>query len=105
MFGSSGRNYISQAQAKEMMNDDVIILDVREDYEFASGHIENAVTLPLGMLQSDIAKVTSEKEKTLLVYCLSGARSASAVRLLHSMGYKNAYNIGGISSWQYGIVK
>jgi len=105
MLGNLGTNKISQSKAKEMMNDDVIILDVREGYEFTSGHIKNAVNLPLGRVQNGITKVTSDKEKTLLVYCLSGSRSASAARLLHSMGYKNAYNMGGISSWQYGVVK
>ena len=96
---------ISQDKAREMMGEDVIILDVRETYEFSSGHIEKAVNLPLGNVQNGISKVTSDKDKTVLVYCQSGARSASATRALQSLGYKNAYNFGGIGTWQYGIVR
>ena len=98
-------NNISQAQAKEMMNDDVIVLDVREDYEYASGHIEKAINLPLGRVEYGIDEVTLDKEKTLLIYCHSGARSASATILLNALGYKNAYNLGGIATWGYGMVK
>ncbi|MEX1375841.1 MAG: rhodanese-like domain-containing protein [Eubacteriales bacterium] len=105
MIGNIGGNKISQSKAKEMMNDDVVILDVREKYEYATGHIKNAVNLPLGSIQTNINKVVKDKEKTLLVYCASGARSTSATRMLHSLGYKNAYNFGGIASWQYGIVR
>jgi phage shock protein E len=105
MFGNMSVNNISQAQAKEMMNNDVIVLDVREEYEYASGHIEKSINLPLGRVEYGIDDVTIDKEKTLLVYCHSGARSASATRILHAMGYKNAYNFGGIATWSYGIVR
>ena len=105
MLGNVGTKKISHAKAKEMMDNDVIILDVREAYEFSSGHIKNAINLPLGRVQNGITKVTSDKEKTILVYCLSGSRSGSAARSLHSLGYNNAHNIGGISSWKYGVVK
>ncbi len=105
MFSNSAASRIPQSKAKEMMTDDVVILDVREQYEFVSGHIENAVNLPLGSVQYEISRVVEDTDKTLLVYCLSGARSASATRILHSLGYKNAYNFGGIASWPYEIVR
>lgn len=105
MFQSMAANNISQAKAKEMMNDDVIVLDVREEYEYVSGHIEKSVNLPLSRVEYGIDSVTVDKDKTLLVYCYSGARSASATRILHAMGYKNAYNFGGIATWSYGVVK
>ena len=105
MIGNITGKKISPAKAKEMMNDDVVILDVREKYEYASGHIKNAVNLPLGSVQTNVGKVVKDKEKTLLVYCASGARSSSATRVLHSLGYKNAYDFGGIASWPYGTVR
>lgn len=105
MFRNTAINNISQAQAKEMMSNDVIVLDVREDYEYASGHIDKAINLPLGQVEYGIDGVTVDKEKTLLVYCHSGARSASATQMLQAIGYKNAYNFGGIASWSYGIVR
>ena len=105
MLGNIGTNKISHKKAKEMMNGDVIILDVREAYEFSSGHIKKAVNLPLDKVNKGISKITSDKEKILLVYCQSGSRSGSAARALHSMGYKNAYNMGGISTWKYGVVR
>jgi len=105
MLGNIGTNKISQSKAKDMMGDDVIILDVREKYEYASGHIKDAVNLPLSSVEKSINRVSKDKSKVLLVYCQSGARSSSATRALVSLGYKNAYNFGGIATWKYGIVR
>ena len=105
MLGNVGTKRLSQSKAKEMMDGDVVIVDVRERYEYASGHIKNAVNIPLGNVEKGIAKIAKDKDKTLLVYCQSGARSSSATRILSSLGYKNAYNIGGIATWKYGVVR
>ena len=102
---SSEDNYqqISQEEAKEMMDtQDVIILDVREQDEYDSGHIPGAVLLPVGTIDEETAaEVIPEKDSTVLVYCRSGNRSKTASSALAELGYTNIYEFGGINTWPY----
>ena len=94
---------ISQEEAKEMMDtQEVIILDVREQDEYGSGHIPDAVLLPVGTIGEDAAAaVIPEKDSTVLVYCRSGNRSKTASSALAELGYTNIYEFGGIKTWPY----
>ena len=94
---------ISQEEAKEMMDtQDVIILDVREQDEYDSGHIPGAVLLPEGTIDEETAaEVIPEKDSTVLVYCRSGNRSKTASSALAELGYTNIYEFGGINTWPY----
>ena len=94
---------ITQEEAKEMMDtQEVIILDVREQDEYDSGHIPGAVLLPVGSIDEDTAaEVIPEKESTVLVYCRSGNRSKTASSVLAALGYTNIYEFGGINPWPY----
>lgn len=94
---------ITQEEAKEMMNtQEVIILDVREQNEYDSGHIPGAVLLPVGTIDEDTAAaVIPEKDSTVLVYCRSGNRSKTASSALAELGYTNIYEFGGINTWPY----
>ena len=95
---------IDQETAKEMMDtQEVIILDVREQDEYDSGHIPGAVLLPVGTIDEDTAAaVIPEKDSTVLVYCRSGNRSKTASAALADLGYTNIYEFGGINTWPYG---
>ena len=97
---------ISKKEAKEMMDDDenILILDVRTSDEFLSGHIEGAVLLPNTVIKDKAAEVIPDYSTTILVYCRSGNRSASASAELAEMGYTNVYDFGGIIDWPYEIV-
>lgn len=101
----SSYEQITQEAAKEMMDtQEVIILDVREQDEYDSGHIPSAVLLPVGMIDEDTAaKVIPEKDSTVLVYCRSGNRSKTASAALADLGYTNIYEFGGINTWPYEI--
>ena len=94
---------ISQEEAKEMMDtQEVIILDVREQDEYNSGHIPGAVLLPVGTIDEDTAaEVIPEKDSTVLVYCRSGNRSKTASSTLSDLGYTDIYEFGGINTWPY----
>ena len=94
---------ITQEEAKKMMDTmDVIILDVREQDEFDSGHILNAVLLPVGSITEETAAdVIPAKDSVVLVYCRSGNRSKTASDALVKLGYTNVYEFGGIITWQY----
>ena len=99
----SSYQQISQEEAKEMMDtQEVIILDVREQDEYDSGHISGAVLLPVGTIdETTAAEVIPEKDSTVLVYCRSGNRSKTASSTLAELGYTNIYEFGGINTWPY----
>lgn len=94
---------ISPVEAKKIMNEnsDIVIVDVREEEEMAEGYIEGAVLIPLGTVESDIENKIPDKDKTILVYCRSGRRSAIACDIMDSLGYKNVYDFGGIIDWPF----
>ena len=100
---SDGYQQITQEEAKEMMDtQEVIILDVREQDEYDSGHIPGAVLLPVGSIYEDTAaEVIPEKDSTVLVYCRSGNRSKTSSSALAELGYTNIYVFGGINTWPY----
>lgn len=76
------------------------IVDVREPYEFQSGHIQGAVNIPLGRIAFVARKELSPDEEIVLV-CRSGNRSMQAARKLSRMGYRRLYNLsGGMMMWK-----
>ena len=96
---------ITQEAAKEMMDtQEVVILDVREQHEYDSGHIPGAVLLPVGTITEDTAAaVIDNLDTVVLVYCRSGNRSKTASQSLADLGYTNVYEFGGIIDWTYEI--
>ena len=78
------------------------VLDVRTIDEFQNGHIEGAINADIStpLIFAQIASKLT-KDKTVFVYCLSGARSSSAAGMLKEMGFKSIVNLtGGILAWQ-----
>ena len=100
---ADGYQQISQEAAKEMMDtQEVIILDVREQDEYDSGHISGAVLLPVGTIdETTAAEVIPEMDSTVLIYCRSGNRSKTASAALAELGYTAIYEFGGINTWPY----
>lgn len=96
---------ITQKEAKEMMDtQEVVVLDVREQDEFDSGHISGAVLLPVGTITKDTAaSVIPKPDSVVLVYCRSGNRSKTASQALADLGYTNIYEFGGINTWPYEV--
>ena len=82
---------------------DFIIMDVRTPDEFAAGHIENAINVCVNCESPVFADVlaTLDKNKTFLVYCGVGGRSATATGIMIDSGFTDVYNMtGGIAQWQ-----
>ena len=98
---------ITQEAAKDMMDtQEVLILDVREQHEYDSGHIPGAVLLPVGTITKDTAAdMNDDLDTVALVYCRSGNRSKTASQTLVDLGYTNIYEFGGINTWPYEIEK
>ncbi len=77
--------------------DDVYVLDVREDWEFQSGHVPEANWIPLGELSSRLSEVPTDK--TVVAVCRSGNRSGQATQLLRQAGFDAHNMVGGMNSW------
>ncbi len=91
---------ISAKKAKEMVQTGgATLVDVRTPREYVGGHLSGALSLPLDELAAKASKVLPDKEKAVVLYCLSGARSGSAARLLAQMGYQNVRNLGAMFKW------
>jgi rhodanese-related sulfurtransferase len=98
---------ISPAQAQEMMaNGQVMIVDVRDAPEVEkSGKIVGAIHVSRGMLEfradpeSPYHDKTFAKDKTVILYCASGGRSALGGKVLKDMGYQKVYNLGAFKDW------
>ncbi|MDH5695114.1 MAG: rhodanese-like domain-containing protein [Dehalococcoidia bacterium] len=79
---------------------DIVIIDVRTPQEFAEGHIEGAINLDIysETFRDELNKL--DRNKTYLVYCLSGGRSAGALDIMTELGFREVYNmLGGINKW------
>jgi len=97
-----GINQVNSVEALELINHkNAMILDVREDAEFKSGHLLNAKWIPLGKLSERIGELERYREKPIVVVCRSGNRSSSACATLAKQGFTQAYNLaGGVMAWQ-----
>ena len=74
-----------------------VIIDVRTDSEFYSGHIKGSLNIPLGNLSSSLNHL-KDKDQAIITCCASGVRSAGAQKLLSAKGYTNVVNGGGWSN-------
>ena len=78
----------------------IILVDTREDSEWARGHIPGAIHLSRGVIERDIEKTIPDKETTVVLYCGGGFRSALAADNLQKMGYRNVISMdGGWRGW------
>lgn len=82
---------------KQMIKEGAVILDVRSKREFSSGHIRNAINIPVEQLNSNLSRL-KKKEQHIICYCASGMRSGRARRILKSRGYQSVFNGGSLNS-------
>lgn len=81
-----------------------IILDVREEEEYITGHAIDAELLPVDSINEETAAETvPDKTTTLFIYCRSGRRSKMAAEKFEEYGYKEIYDLGGLIGWPYGL--
>lgn len=93
---------IGTLEATRLMNQgQVLVLDVREDKEFAAGHLPRARHIPVRELSKRVDEIGKFKSKPVIVTCQRGARSAAASRFLKKAGFTTVYNLkGGLNAWQ-----
>ncbi|MDK0660950.1 rhodanese-like domain-containing protein [Clostridium perfringens] len=99
---------ISIDESKKLINDGevTLILDVRNEDEFAEGHLKNAIQIPVKELKENLSDIEKFKDELVLVYCRSGKRSAEAVDILKENGFRNLVHMkDGISKWDGEVEK
>ena len=78
---------------------DYLILDVRTEQEYFSGHIPGAMCIPNEDIDETVVEILTDKEQVIFVYCRSGNRSKQAAEKLANLGYTNIVEIGGVKDW------
>lgn len=85
---------INLEELKDMMKQDVTIIDVRSPQEYKEKHIRGAILIPsYEITKQTIEEKLKNKEQTIILYCLSGARSQKAIEILKKTGYTNLYHL------------
>lgn len=91
-----GRNGNKDVDIPSLIHKGALVIDVRSAGEFSGGHIEKAINIPHPVIAREITNHAPDKNQTVIVYCFSGARSATAKKSLESIGYTQIINGGSL---------
>jgi rhodanese-related sulfurtransferase len=87
-------------EARVQAKDSFALIDVREDNEWAAGHLPGALHLGRGIIERDIEQHFPDFETAIILYCGGGYRSALTAESLQKMGYANVLSMdGGFTGW------
>ncbi len=104
IFGNAmtGVMQVSPAEATRLLNrEGAIIVDIRPESDYGSGHILNAVSIPASELEAREAELSKHRGKPVVVYCRNGSTAGPSVRLLKSKGFEKVYSLaGGLEAWR-----
>ena len=89
---------VSPADARRLVADGAVLLDVRTPEEFASGHLPAAVNIPVQELARRMGELEA-KERPIVLYCRSGNRSNHAAGILKRAGFTAVHDLGAMSRW------
>jgi phage shock protein E len=95
---SRSRADLSGQEAKVLVDGGALLLDVRTSAEFDAGHIPGAKNISVAELPGRVDDVGA-RERTVVVYCRSGNRSARAKRILEKAGFGDVRDLGAMSRW------
>ena len=100
-FAACAAPNISGEAAHELVQKQgALLLDVRTPQEFADGHVDGALNIPVQELESKLASLPAKKDQDVVVYCRSGARSARASGILKQAGFTKIHDLGAMSNWR-----
>jgi rhodanese-related sulfurtransferase/TusA-related sulfurtransferase len=92
-------NVVNNEELEKKLGEDIVIVDVREEAEYAFNHIEGAQSIPLGELENRMNELNAEDE--IYVVCRTGSRSDLAAQKLTEAGFNNVWNVvPGMSEWK-----
>ena len=102
LAGGGGSSQIGTLEATRLMNQGPsLVLDVRDEKDFAAGHLPKARHIPAGELATRLAEIGKFKEKPVIVTERSGPRAGSASKLLRNSGFTKVFQLkGGVAAWQ-----
>jgi rhodanese-related sulfurtransferase len=104
VIGMADIKEITPAETAERMEDEQVeVIDVREDEEVAQGMIQDALHIPLGDIPEAAEKL--DKEKEYILVCRSGRRSLNAAKYLEEQGFKALNMSGGMLKWEGNVKK
>jgi rhodanese-related sulfurtransferase len=86
---------LEEARRRLAANPKAVLIDVREDNEWAAGHAVQAIHLGRGILERDIERTIPDPDTECILYCGGGYRSALAAEVAQRMGYKNVASLIG----------
>jgi rhodanese-related sulfurtransferase len=97
-----GGDTLGTLEATRLMNQPAtLVLDIRDDKDYAAGHLPRARHIPLKELEARSTEIQKFKDKPVLVTCRSGNRAGSATRLLKKLGFNNVFHLkGGLVAWE-----
>jgi sulfur-carrier protein adenylyltransferase/sulfurtransferase len=101
MATSSETSTVSLREAANLLAEDALFLDVREQGEWDLGHVPEAVHIPLGLLEDRVADELPDREREVVVYCAHGRRSLAALATLRALGYERSRHLTeGFEEWE-----
>ena len=86
---------VPEARQRLQANPEAILIDVREDSEWANGHAREAKHVGKGVLERDLESLIPDKNRELILYCGGGFRSALSADAAQKMGYTNVFSLAG----------
>lgn len=87
----------AESGAKQALADGARVIDVRTPEEYASGHLERAINIPVHELDKRLAEA-GPKDASIVVYCRSGQRSARAKKILNEAGFQKVFDLGAMGN-------
>ena len=98
----SGVKNVIPADAVQMINRQAgTVIDVREPAEYKTGHIPNAMNVPMSNLATQTKQLAKHKDRPLVLACRSGNRSVTAAMMLRKQGFEQVYSLaGGMIAWE-----
>lgn len=101
-LAGGGGATIGTLEATRLMNQqNTLVLDIRDEKEFAVGHLPRARHIPVAELEKRVAEIQKFKEKPVLVTCRTGNRAAAGVRVLRKLGFTQVFQLkGGLQAWE-----
>ena len=100
LLASCAHPTITGEAAQGRVKAGAFLLDVRTPGEFAEGHLAGAVNVPVQELEATLASLPIDRNREIIVYCRSGARSSRARNVLLKAGYSKVEDLGGMSNWK-----
>ena len=99
-----GYTKLKPKNAVTVMEEDCLIIEVSIPEYYEEMHVKNAISLPLEVLEEEIAKMNLAKDKTILVYSRGEERCDQGAQLLVDLGFQDVYSFGSIMNWPFDVV-